>query len=54
MTLIDEKKAIEVHVWDEYLIFAESLGIADKVANNLKNSIQQNIVKAITITATTG
>ena len=36
MTLIDEKKAIEVHVWDEYLIFAESLGIADKVAKQFE------------------
>ena len=26
-----EKKFIEVHVWNEYLMFAELLGIADKV-----------------------
>lgn len=37
MTLIDEKKAIEVHMWDEYLIFAQSFGIADKVAKQFKN-----------------
>ena len=36
MTLIDEKKAIEVHVWDEYLIFAQSFGIADKVAKQFE------------------
>ena len=30
-TEIDEKKYIEVHLWNEYLIFAELLGIADKV-----------------------
>lgn len=28
---IEEKKYIEVHVWNEYLILAELLGIADKV-----------------------
>jgi len=37
MTLIDEKKAIEVHMWDEYLIFAQSFGIADKVAKQFKD-----------------
>ena len=37
MTLIDEKKAIEVHVWNEYLIVAEALGIADKVAKQFKD-----------------
>lgn len=37
MTLIDEKKAIEVHMWDEYLIFAQALGIADKVAKQFKD-----------------
>jgi len=35
-SLIDEKKAIEVHMWDEYLIFAEAMGIADKVAKQFK------------------
>ncbi len=37
MTLIDDKKAIEVHMWDEYLIFAQSFGIADKVAKQFKD-----------------
>lgn len=37
MTIIDEKKAIEVHMWDEYLIFAQSFGIADKVAKQFKD-----------------
>ncbi len=37
MTLIDDKKAIEVHMWDEYLIFAQLFGIADKVAKQFKD-----------------
>ena len=37
MTLIDDKKAIEVHMWDEYLIFAQAMGIADKVAKQFKD-----------------
>ena len=36
MSLMNEKEAIEVHMWDEYLIFAEAFGIADKVAKQLK------------------
>ncbi len=36
MTLIDDKKAIEVHIWDEYLIFAQAFGIADKVAKQFQ------------------
>ncbi len=36
MTKIEDKKAIEIHLWDEYLIFAEMFGIADKVAKQLK------------------
>lgn len=34
---IEEKEAIEVKVWDEYLMFAYLFGIADKVAKQLKN-----------------
>ena len=34
---IDTKEAIEVHLWDEYLMFAYLFGIADKVAKQLKN-----------------
>jgi len=37
MTIIEEKKVIEVHMWDEYLIFAQSFGIADKVAKQFKD-----------------
>ena len=36
MTLMDEKKAIEVHLWNEYLIFAELFGNADKVAKQFR------------------
>lgn len=33
---IDEKEVIEVKLWEEYLIFATILGIADKVEKQLK------------------
>ncbi len=36
MTLMNEKKAIEIKLWNEYLVFAQSFGIADKVAKQLK------------------
>lgn len=36
MSNIEEKRAIEVHIWDEYLIFASAFGIADKVAKQFK------------------
>ena len=36
-SLIDTKEAIEVHLWDEYLMFAYLFGMADKVAKQLKN-----------------
>ena len=32
-----EKDAIEVKLWDEYLMFAYLFGIADKVAKQFKN-----------------
>ena len=35
MSLIDEKEVIEVKLWEEYLIFASILGIADKVQKQL-------------------
>ena len=35
MSLIDEKEVIEVKLWEEYLIFASILGIADKVQEQL-------------------
>lgn len=31
-----EKETIEVHLWDEYLMFASILGIADRVQDQLK------------------
>ena len=34
---MDTKEAIEVHLWDEYLMFAYLFGIADKVAKQFKN-----------------
>lgn len=34
---IDTKEAIEVKLWDEYLMFAYIFGIADKVAEQFKN-----------------
>ncbi len=33
---IDEKEAIEVNLWEYYLIYAQILGIADKVAKQFK------------------
>ena len=45
---IDTKEVMEVKLWDEYLMFAYLFGIADKVANQLKDMypeimIQNNI-----------
>ena len=44
---IDEKETIEVHLWDEYLMFAYLFGIADKVFAQLKKLypeiIQQDV-----------
>ncbi len=34
---MDTKEVMEVHLWDEYLMFAYIFGIADKVALQLKN-----------------
>ena len=31
-SIINEREYIEVHIWEEYLIYAQLLGIADKVA----------------------
>ncbi len=33
---IDKRETIEVHIWDEYLMFAYLFGIADKVFSQLK------------------
>lgn len=38
---INTKETIEVHLWDEYLMFAYLFGIADKVAKQLKNLYPQ-------------
>ena len=35
-SLIDKKEAIEVHLWEEYLMYAQIFGIADKVAAQFK------------------
>ena len=35
-TRIDDKEAIEVNLWEYYLIYAQILGIADKVAKQFK------------------
>ena len=44
---IDKRETIEVHIWDEYLMFAYLFGIADKVLSQLKKLypeiIEQNI-----------
>ena len=34
---IDTKETLEVHIWEEYLMFAYLFGIADAVAKQLKN-----------------
>ena len=34
---MNDKEAIEVHLWDEYLMFAYLFGIADKVAKQFKD-----------------
>ena len=39
------KEAIEVHLWDEYLMFAYIFGIADKVARQFKNLYPEIVEK---------
>ena len=50
---INTRETIEVHIWDEYLMFAYLFGIADKVAKQLKNLypelLQQNNIDFDTI-----
>ena len=36
-TLINERRSVEVHLWQDYLVFATLFGIADKVAKELKD-----------------
>ena len=40
-----ERETIEVHIWDEYLMFAYLFGIADKVYKQLKNLYPEVIEK---------
>lgn len=35
-TIVNERKAVEVELWDEYLVFAVLFGIADEVAKEFK------------------
>ncbi|MGM9876051.1 MAG: DUF2207 family protein [Bacilli bacterium] len=41
---INTKEVMEVHLWDEYLMFAYVFGIADKVAKQLKNLYPEVLV----------
>lgn len=36
-TIINEREAVEVEIWDDYLIYAALFGIADKVAKDFKD-----------------
>lgn len=36
-TLVREKASVEVHMWQEYLVYASLFGIAEKVAKELKD-----------------
>ena len=36
-TIINERNAVEVELWDDYLIYASLFGIADKVAKDFQN-----------------
>lgn len=36
-SLISDREPVEVHLFEEFLIYAQMLGIADKVANSFKN-----------------
>ena len=40
-TLIKERQAIEVQLFEEYLIYAQIMGIAKKVAKEFKNPNKQ-------------
>lgn len=43
---MDTKEVMEVHLWDEYLMFAYLFGIADKVAKQLKNMYPEVLEQA--------
>lgn len=42
---IDTREVLEVHIWDEYLMFAYIFGIADKVAKQLKNLYPEVLIE---------
>lgn len=42
---MNTKEVLEVHLWDEYLMFAYLFGMADKVAKQLKNMYPEVIEK---------
>jgi len=42
---MDTKEVMEVHLWDEYLMFAYLFGIADKVAKQLKDMYPEVITE---------
>lgn len=42
---MDTKEVMEVHLWDEYLMFAYLFGIANKVAKQLKNIYPQEFTE---------
>ena len=42
---IKQREAIEVNLWDEYLMYAYIFGIADKVAKQLKNLYPEVVVE---------
>ena len=42
---MDTKEVMEVHLWDEYLMFAYLFGIANKVASQLKNMYPKEITE---------
>ena len=44
---INTKEVMEVHLWDEYLMFAYLFGIADKVAKQLKDMYPEIIEQDI-------
>lgn len=45
---MDTKEVMEVHLWDEYLMFAYLFGIANKVAKQLKNLYPQEFAEYTT------
>jgi uncharacterized membrane protein YgcG len=46
-TIINERKSAEVHLWQDYLVFAALFGIANKVAKELKDIDPVEFEKAV-------